>query len=141
MRFNITYIGGTDQSYTIASSGSSPSSYSLKLKIFNPSRAIVMVKKDGATYYDWKKYNNGTVLIRNLSGTTLDITVIDPHPVIVQIYMVFIAAAGALVALTVKIRKFLSKNRKILLVSMAAVVLILLLTASWWVPVLLQSLA
>jgi len=128
--------------YTFQSQNAS-TKFSVKVFLETPSRAIVIVRKNSIAYYDWKKYDNGTLTIRNLSGTLIDLTVIDPHPIVVQIYMVFIGVMSVLTAFAAKIRKTLSKNRKILIVIiiLAAAIMILLFTVSLWLPHVLQSLA
>lgn len=138
---NLTRTG--DHTFYTFQSQNASTKFTLKIYLEVPSRAVVVVKKNGAAYYDWKKYDNGTVIIKNLSGTVLDVTVIDPHPVIVQIYMIFIAILAAFTAAVAKLRKKLSE-RPVLAASIfvaAIVILILTLTVSLWLPYLLQSLA
>jgi len=95
--------------------------------ITQPARAIVVVKKNGRTHYNWQmNQTSGYLRILGL-GSLIEVRIIDPHPVIVQLYMVFVSAAAALSGLLVKLRRRLSRGMLIVLAFSGVALAVLLI--------------
>lgn len=108
---------------------SSGSSVPVRIKLEDPSRAIVRVRRDGRPYYNWSVNRTSGLLSINNSGSDFEITVIDPHPVIVQIYMVLVSFMAALTALAMKIRSKLNWRRALLLIFVGATLILCIIYA------------
>ncbi len=104
--FNITY-SPIVPSYRITVAG--PGQYEIRVKMFTTAQPFV--GKDGSTYSEWQKFNNGTLLVRDLSGprVVLVISIVNLRSVIPIFYAVGVAI---LVTVTSIIARLMRMSRK-----------------------------
>jgi len=82
-----------------------------------PDRALIRVKEGGRTYFNWTyDLDTGILDIRGLSGTEIDVYVVDPHPIIVQLHLFFTSILAALASIAVKTRRLSTRRRTIALI-------------------------
>jgi len=99
------------------------------------------VKKDGRTIYNWR-VEDGELIIPGLTGTTVKVFVIDPHPYIVKLYMALVGLASASTSIIAALRRRLGGRISIMaLLAILTLTLILVAAARWVISLLLQGVA
>jgi len=93
-------LEGEDEHLIFTISGISTIRYRLR----QPERAIIRVNRDGRTIYNWR-VEGEELVIPGLTGTEVEVYVIDPHPYIVQLHRLFILILGAITSATAAIRR------------------------------------
>ncbi len=113
----------------------------IRYRLRQPERAIIRVKKDGRTIYNWR-VEDGELIIPGLTGTTVKVFVIDPHPYIVKLYMALVGLASASTSIIAALRRRLGGRISIMaLLAILTLTLILVAAARWVISLLLQGVA
>ncbi len=112
----------------------------IRYRVRQPERAIIRVKKDGRTIYNWR-VEDGELIIPGLTGTTVEVFVIDPHPYIVKLYMALMGLASASTSLIAALRRKLGGRSILILLAILTLTLILTVAGRWVVSLFLQGVA
>jgi len=101
----------------------------IRYRLRQPERAIIRVKKEGKTIYNWR-VEGEELVIPGLTGTEVEVFVVDPHPYIVMLHRVFVLILGILTSIVAVVRRRLGKRGMMLILAVVFGMFILLVVAA-----------